>query len=89
MDYTHHVPPRVLVFSSGNPAASFLTAGLLRSQPLEFGAVYLQGIRDASPAEEVTRVLAEVGINPRDWAVSGADTPPVPIEIGLTICVPT
>jgi hypothetical protein len=89
MAYTHHESPRVLIFSSGNPAASFLTAGLLCSQPLEFGAVFLQGTGDASPAQEVTHVLAEVGCNPRDWAAPGADTPPVPIEIGLTICVPT
>lgn len=82
--------PRILIFSSGNPAASFLAAGLLHDQHDLFGAAVIEGTGDAVPAPEVARSLAELGIDLGDWVPDIRSGPlTVPIEIGLTICVPT
>lgn len=82
--------PRVLLFSSGNPAATFLAAGLLRGQPDRFGALVVQGVGAATAAPEVGRVLAEIGIELGGWAPPIVSAPPAaPVAIGLTICVPT
>jgi hypothetical protein len=82
--------PSILLFSSGNPAATFLTAGLLHGRFGHSGSVTLQGIGPARPAPEVTRVLGEQGVNLRDWAPQIGDTPPTEqVEVGITICVPT
>ena len=83
-------PLSVLVFSSGNPAATFLATGLLRGRPDRFGIVLVQGVGDATPPPYVARVLAEVGHDLRSWTpqVIGA-SPTEPIDVGLTVCVPT
>jgi len=82
--------PRVLIYSSGNPAATFVTAGLLHGQPAAFGATIIRGTGTTAPAADVARVLAEVGIAPGGWVppVAGGE-PEGPVAIGLTICVPT
>lgn len=83
-------PLRVLVFSSGNPAATVLTAGLLHGQPDNVGTVLIQGMVDATPAQEVRDVLAEIGLDVRDWRPQIVTAPPtVAVDVGLTICVPT
>lgn len=89
MESTREHRPRVLVFSSGNPAATFVAAGLLHGQPTAFGATVIRGTGESTPTPDVARVLAEVGIELGGW------TPPIlsrapdePVEIGLTICVP-
>ncbi len=79
----------VLLCSSGNPDATFLAAGLLRAQAA-IGTVVIQGVSDAVPAPEVGRVLAERGLDVRDWVPQGVREPPAePVAVGLTICVPT
>lgn len=82
--------PRVLLFSSGNPAATFLAAGLLHGQPDRFGALVVQGVEGDPVAPEVGRVLAEIGIDLGGWVPPIVSAPPeAAVEIGLTICVPT
>lgn len=86
----HHQPLCVLVFSSGNPAATLLAAGLLHGQPDSVGAVLIQGVEDATPAPEVARVLAQVGLDLGDWVPQVVSGPPAePVDVGLTVCVPT
>ncbi len=81
---------RVLVFSSGNPEATFLAAGLLHGRPDRFGTILVQGVGDATPAPEVARVLGEAGRDMRPWLPQVLSAPPVePVDVGLTICVPT
>lgn len=82
--------PRVLVFSSGNPAATFLAVGLLHGQPEKFGAMIVRGIGTATPAPEVISVLAEIDADLGAWRSLVQDGPSdEPVEIGLTLCVPT
>ncbi len=82
--------PRVLVYSSGNPAATFVTAGLLHGQPAAFGATIIRGTGKAAPTADVARILAEIGIASGGWVPPVADEEPAgPFAIGLTICVPT
>lgn len=82
--------PGVLLYSSDNPAATFLAAGLLHGQPDSFGALAVQGVGAATVASEVGRVLAEIGIELGGWVPPIVSAPPAaPIAIGLTICVPT
>ncbi len=52
-------PLRILVFSSGNPAATFLAAGLLHGEVADVGAILVHGVGDATPAPEVLRALAD------------------------------
>jgi len=86
----NHRPLRVLVFSGGNPAATFLAAGLLHGRPDIFGTVLVQGVGDATPPPEVARVLAETVRDVRSWAPQMISAPPTePVDVGLTICVPT
>jgi len=82
--------PQVLVFSSGNPAATLLAAGLLHDRADDFGSVVIQGMEDAAPPPEIGTVLAEIGINLRGWSPSVRPAAAAtPVAIGLTICVPT
>lgn len=82
--------PRIVIYASGNPGATFLTAGLLHGQSTTFGATAIQGTGEATPAPEVAHVLAELGIDLREWLPPVLGTPQAPpAEIGLTICVPT
>jgi hypothetical protein len=83
-------PLRVLVCSSGNPAAAFLAAGLLHGAVADVGPIVVQGVGDATPAQDVPRVLTEVGLAMGRWRPrSVAAAPAVPVDVGLTICVPT
>ncbi len=82
--------PQLLVFSSGNPAATVLAAGLLHDQTDHFGTIVIQGIEDAVPPAEVVRVHAEIGIDLQGWSPLVRPTAAAtPVAIGLTICVPT
>ncbi|HET8628496.1 MAG TPA: hypothetical protein VFL91_13830 [Thermomicrobiales bacterium] len=86
----HPRPLGVLVFSHGNPDAAFLAAGLLRGQPAQIGTVQLQGVGDAVPAPEVGQVLAELHLDTGARVPPAvSEAPPAPVEVGLTICVPT
>lgn len=83
-------PPQLLIFSSGNPAATLLVAGLLHGQADDFGTIVIQGIGDVTPPAEVAGVLAEIGIDLHGWSPSVRPTAAAtPVAIGLTICVPT
>ncbi len=83
-------PLRVLVFSSGNPAATFLAAGLLHGRPDHVGTILIQGVGDAMPTPEVGRVLTEAGIDLRGWSPHVVSAPSAePIDVALTVCVPT
>ena len=76
---------RVVLFSSGNPDATYLAAGLLQHE-----TVFIQGVGDAVPAPEVGDVLAELGLDRREWVPQVVAAPPVePVDVGLTVCVPT
>jgi hypothetical protein len=84
---SEHQPLRVLVVSSGNPAAASLAASLLRCRPSAIGAVMLHGVETSTPAPEVLQVLEEVGCA---WAPHTMRASPAkPVDVGLTICVPT
>lgn len=86
----HPRPLGVLVFSHGNPDAAFLAAGLLLGRPAQIGMVQLQGIGDAVPAPDVGRVLAELHLHIGAWVPPAvSEAPAAPIDVGLTICVPT
>ncbi len=52
-------PPRILLCSSGNPAATSLAAGLLHGEVADGGAILVHGVGDATPAQEVRRALAD------------------------------
>ena len=83
-------PLSVLLFSSGNPAATFLSAGLLGARPAEVGTIPIQGVGDATPAREVATALAEDGIDRSARPASIVDSPLAePVDLGITICVPT
>ena len=83
-------PLSVLLHSSGNPAATFLAAGLLGGRPAGVGTVLIQGLGDATPAPEVAAVLAEAGIDAGARPAQIVSAPPTePVDVGLTICVPT
>jgi hypothetical protein len=60
-------PLRILPCSSGNPAATFLAAVLLHGEVADVDAVLVQGVGDATSAQEVLRTLAEVGIDLGGW----------------------
>ena len=81
---------RVLLFSSGNPDATFLAAGLLRGRPADVGTILIQGVGTALPSPEVGRVLAELGHDVRPWMAQIVSAPPAaPVDVGVTVCVPT
>lgn len=83
-------PMRVLLYSSGNPAATFLAAGLLGARPAEVGTTLIQGVDDATPTPEVAAALAEAGIEAGARPAQRVSAPPAePVDLGLTICVPT
>jgi len=83
-------PLRVLLFSGGNPDATFLAAGLLRGRPGKVSAVLIQGTDQAVPASEVGQVLADQHLDLGDWAARVVqEAPSEPVDVGLTICVPT
>ena len=52
-------PPRILLCSSGNPAATFLTVGPRHGEVADVDAILVQGVGDATPAQEVLRALAD------------------------------
>ncbi len=52
-------PLRILLCSSGNPAATFLAVGPLHGEVADIGAILVQGVGDATPAQEVLRALAD------------------------------
>ena len=80
----------VHLYSSGNPDATYLVAGLLHGHPGSVRMALIQGIGDAAPAPEVGRVLTEIGLDVRAWEPQLISTPPAtPVDVGLTICVPT
>jgi hypothetical protein len=81
---------RVLLYSSGNPAATFLAEGLLGARPAKVGPVLIQGIGGASPAPEVAAALAEIEGDAGARSVQNVDVPPAgQVDLGITICVPT
>ena len=83
-------PLNVLLYSSGNPAATFLAAGLLGARPTEIGTIIIQGVGDATPAPDVASALAEAGIDASArQAQIVSELPAEPVDVGLTICVPT
>ncbi len=83
-------PLCVLLCSSGNPDATFLAAGVLRGQPGKVSAVLIQGVDQAVPAPEVGQVLAEQRLDLGDWVARLVrEAPAEPVDVGLTICVPT
>lgn len=90
MGGTDRQPLSVLLYSSGNPAATFLAAGLLGRRLAEVGTILIQGLGDATPAPEVATVLAEVGPDAGARPAQIVSAPPAaPVDAGLTICVPT
>jgi len=84
-------PPDVLVYSSGNPAATYLAVGLLRQQAAAFGAVFVQGLAGPVQDRDAILALAAVGGTAYRWPIPLVNTSPpaAPVAIGITICVPT
>jgi hypothetical protein len=90
MEHEKHPVQSVLLFSGGNPDATFLAAGLLHGRPADVGTVSIQGVGEATPTPEVRRILAEMGLDVRGWVPQVVDASPAePVDVGLTICVPT
>ena len=90
MEAEKHVALSVLLFSSGNPEATYLAAGLLQERPSNVSLVLIQGVGDATPSPEVGHVLTELGLDTREWVPQLINAPPTePVDVGLTICVPT
>ena len=83
-------PLRVLTFSSGNPDATFLAAGLLHGRPDKVSTVLVQGVGAARLTPEVRQVLEELSLDLHSWVPRLASTPPIePVDVGVTVCVPT
>lgn len=90
MEAQQAAPLSILVLSGGNPDGALLAAGLLRGRPGDVGAVIVQGVDAPAPAPEVPLVLEEAGLDPRGWPPQPATaTPSGPVDVGLTVCVPT
>lgn len=76
----------VLLFSAGNPDATFLAAGLLHRDRPWIDRLLLQGVDELQPSPAAITALAEIGHTASDWR-SGHTAGP--IDVGITLCVPT
>ncbi len=80
----------VMLFSAGNPDAAYLTAGLLHTRYPRFDPITLQNIDLPIIAEDVTLVLAEIGVTFDRWRPRMVDRGKgKPVDVGITLCVPT
>ncbi len=80
----------VRLFSADNPDATYLTAGLLHIRHPRFTPVTLQNIDLPIIAEDVTLVLAEIGVSFGHWRPRVVDRDKASaVAIGITLCVPT
>jgi len=80
----------VLLFSAGNPDATFLAAALLQWACPWIDRLLLQGVDESQPSPAATTALAEIGHAFGDWR--SGHVPPShsgPIDVGITLCVPT
>jgi len=80
----------VLLFSAGNPGATFLAAALLHRDYPGIDLLLHQGSAELQPSPAAAIALAELDRNFGIWqarhvnpALSG------PIDVGITLCVPT
>lgn len=80
----------VMLFSADNPDATYLTAGLLHARPPRFIPITLQNIAVPIIAEDVKLVLSEIGISFGRWRPRVVDRGKgLPVDVGITLCVPT
>jgi len=80
----------VRLFSADNPDATYLTAALLHTHHPRFTPITLQNIDLPIIAEDVTLVLAEVGVSFGPWRPRVVDRDKASaVAIGITLCVPT
>ncbi len=80
----------VLLFSAGNPDATFLAAGLLHRDCPWIGRLLLQGVGELQPSPAAITALAEIGHTPSDWRSGHLPSPlSGAIDVGITLCVPT
>lgn len=90
MATSDHPSVSVTLFSAGNPDATYLTAGLLRTHHPRFAPLTLQNIDLPLIAAEGTAALAEIDVSfgHRRPRVVGRDKA-APVAIGITLRVPT
>ncbi len=80
----------VRLFSADNPDATYLTAGLLHTRHPRFTPITLQNIAVPIIAEDVKLVLSEIGISFGRWRPRVVDREKgLPVDVGITLCVPT
>ncbi len=80
----------VVLFSAGNPDATYLAAGLLHSRHSRFTPVTLQNIDLPIIAQDVTLALEEFGVTFGKWRPRVVDREQgLPVDVGITLCVPT
>lgn len=80
----------VMLFSADNPDATYLTAGLLHTRHPRFIPITLQNIAVPIIAEDVKLVLSEIGISFGRWRPRVVDREKgLPVDVGITLCVPT
>ena len=90
MATSDHPSVSVTLFSAGNPDATYLTAGLLHTHHPRFAPLTLQNIDLPLIAAEVTSALAEIGVSFGHWRPRVVDREKgLPVDVGLTLCVPT
>ena len=80
----------VVLFSAGNPGATYPAAGLLRGLRPRFDPIALRNIDLPIIAPEVTAALAEIGVAFGKWRPRVVDRgKATPADLGITPCVPT
>ena len=80
----------VMLFSAGNPDATYLTAGLLHTLQPRLTPITLQNIDLPIISPDVTAVLTEIGVSFGQWRPRVVDRDKAaPVDIGITLCVPT
>jgi len=78
-----------LLFSSGNPGATYLAQGLLRGHPDAIAAVSIGGVgARLRQVSEVVLALAEVGLSVAARRAPVEETPYDSIDVGITPCLP-
>lgn len=80
---------RVLLISAGNPDATFLAAGLLLRDYPWINHLHLQGVDGLQPSPVAAITLTEIGHAFGDWQPEPLPTLSTPIDIGITLCIPT
>ncbi len=80
----------ILLFSAGNPDATFLAAGLFHRDCPWINRLLLQGVDGLQPSPAAITALAEVGHAFSDRRSGNpARSLSGPIDVGITLCVPT